>query len=111
MQAFVVTLTRAGEDNKNFRLTDLEQTFQSFVGADYDLQDAVASADEIKSAAREANGQQFYDYTVEGSETVYMSSITVSGGKVFALFVCSPAKAFKGAKPTMRTMLDSFTIL
>ena len=107
----MITLGRAGEDNKNFRLSDLESTFQSFVGADYDLQDAVASADEIKSASREKDGQQFYDYVVEGSEAVYMASITVSLGKVYALFVCSPARAFKAAEPTMRKMLDSFTIL
>lgn len=38
LQAFVVTLGRAGEDNKSFRLTDTDTTFQGFVGADYDLQ-------------------------------------------------------------------------
>jgi hypothetical protein len=34
----VITLTRAGEDDKSFRLTDIDSTFQSFTGADYDLQ-------------------------------------------------------------------------
>jgi hypothetical protein len=28
----------AGEDNKNFKLTDLDSTFASFAGADYNLQ-------------------------------------------------------------------------
>jgi hypothetical protein len=71
----------------------------------------VASADEIKSAAREAYGSQFYDYVVEGSNAVYMASITVNAGKVFALFVCSPAKSFRASQPTMRKMLDSFHTL
>jgi hypothetical protein len=37
-RAFVITLTRAGEDDKSFRLTDIDSTFASFAGADYDLQ-------------------------------------------------------------------------
>jgi hypothetical protein len=37
-RAFVITLTRAGEDDKSFKLTDMDQTFASFAGADYDLQ-------------------------------------------------------------------------
>ena len=37
-RAFVVTLARAGEDNKSFRLTDLDSTLSGFAGADYDLQ-------------------------------------------------------------------------
>lgn len=108
VQAFVVTLARAGEDNKSFRLTDLDQTFQSFVGADYDLQDAVGSAEEIKSASRDEAGQQFYDYVVEGSEAVYMASITVAYGKVFALFVSTPARQYKANEATMRAMIQSF---
>lgn len=37
-RAFVITLGRAGEDNKSFRLTDLDSTFAGFAGADYSLQ-------------------------------------------------------------------------
>ncbi len=37
-RAFLITLTRAGEDNARFRLTDLESTLNSFASADYDLQ-------------------------------------------------------------------------
>jgi hypothetical protein len=37
-RAFVITLTRAGEDDKSFKLTDIDSTFASFAGADYDLQ-------------------------------------------------------------------------
>lgn len=111
MQAFVVTLGRAGEDNKSFKLSDLENTFQSFVGADYDLQDAVASADEIVSSRRDVEGQVFYDYLVPGSDAVYRACITVSGGKVFALFVSSPARAFKGNQDTIDKMIASFRTL
>ena len=34
----MIVLGRAGEDNKSFRLTDVDQTLQGFAGADYNLQ-------------------------------------------------------------------------
>eukprot|EP00983_Pelagomonas_calceolata_P110462 1159673-Pelagomonas_calceolata.AAC.3 len=37
-RAFVITLGRAGEDNKAFKLSDLDSTFAGFSSADYDLQ-------------------------------------------------------------------------
>lgn len=37
MTAFVVTFGRAGEDDKNFKLGDVDSTLQGFSGADYDL--------------------------------------------------------------------------
>ena len=36
--AFTVTFGRAGEDNKRFKLGDIEGTLQGFAGADYQLQ-------------------------------------------------------------------------
>jgi hypothetical protein len=38
MKAFVIALGRAGEDAKAFKITDVEGTFASFAGADYDIQ-------------------------------------------------------------------------
>lgn len=111
MQAFVIALARAGEDNKSFRLTDLDSTFNSFAGADYDIQDAVSSADEITSTKRDVAGQPFYDYYVPGSDSVYRATITVSGGKVFAMFVSSPARKYKENESTITTMIESFRTL
>lgn len=36
-QVFVITLGRAGEDNRSFRLTDIDSTLAGFAGADYDM--------------------------------------------------------------------------
>lgn len=36
-QVTVITFGRAGEDNKSFRLTDIETTFAGFAIADYDM--------------------------------------------------------------------------
>jgi hypothetical protein len=111
LQAFVITLSRAGEDNKNFKLSDTDQTFSSFTGADYDLQDAVTSADGIQASKRDVEGKQFYDYVVEGTEAVYYVTVTVDMGKVFAFFVSSPAKSYRGSKQTMEKMIESFKLL
>jgi hypothetical protein len=63
-RAFVITLGRAGEDNKSFRLTDLDSTFAGFAGADYALQDALGDASEITRSEREADGITFYQYDI-----------------------------------------------
>lgn len=36
-QVFVITLGRAGEDNRSFRLNDIDSTLAGFAGADYDM--------------------------------------------------------------------------
>lgn len=36
-QITVVTFGRAGEDNKSFKLTDIDTTIAGFAGADYDM--------------------------------------------------------------------------
>ena len=36
-QVFVIVLGRAGEDNRSFRLTNVDSTLSGFAGADYDM--------------------------------------------------------------------------
>ena len=36
-QVFVITLGRAGEDNRSFRITNVDATLEGFAGADYDM--------------------------------------------------------------------------
>lgn len=110
LQAYVITLTRAGED-KVFKLSDPESTLSSFAGADYDLNDAVTAAEDIRSSKRDEGGRIFYDYEVEGLEVVYYVSVTVDQGKVFALFVSSPVKNFSRSKDTMASMIKSFELI
>jgi hypothetical protein len=69
LQAFVITLTRAGED-KVFKLSDPDATFTSFSGADYDLNDAVTTADEIQTSQRDEDGRKFFDYIVRPAADV-----------------------------------------
>jgi len=110
-RASVITLGRAGEDNKSFKLTDLDSTFAGFAGADYDLQDALSAATEIGKSQREVDGITFYDYDIDSPETRYLASITVKGGKVFALFVKSPARNFNSSEDKLRHILTTFKLL
>jgi hypothetical protein len=110
-RAFVITLTRAGEDDKSFRLTDIDQTFASFAGADYNLQDALNDAEDIVKTEAERNGIKFYDYEIQSPAYHYLSSVAIKDGKVFALFVRSPSKTFAASESNLRHIVDTFRLL
>jgi len=110
-RAFVITLTRAGEDNKSFRLTDIDSTFAGFAGADYDLQDALSNASNVGKGKREVDGIEFYDYDIESPDFRYLSSIAVKNGKVFALFVRCPSRSFKASEDKLRHIVSTFKLL
>ncbi len=55
-QVTVITLGRAGEDNKSFRLNDIDSTISGFAIADYGIQDAVQSGTQT-TRTREVVGQ------------------------------------------------------
>ena len=64
--AYVITFGRAGEDNKKFKLGDVERTLEGFAGADYNLQDALTAATDKKAVKRAGDGPEYYDYEVVG---------------------------------------------
>lgn len=97
-QVFVITFGRAGEDNKSFKLTDIDSTIAGFAGADYDMQDAL-SMGEKKTSQREVNGQLFFDIEIESPDAQYLSTVTVMQGKVYACFVKSPARVRPSSSP------------
>ena len=107
-QAYVITFGRAGEDNKKFKLGDVERTLEGFAGADYNLQDALTAATDKKAQRREGSEQEFYDYEVAGPDFTYLAAVTLNSGKVFALFVSSPTKSFKSDEGALRHIVESF---
>ena len=110
--AYVITFGRAGEDNRSFKLGDVEKTLEGFAGADYDLQDALTASTDKKAVKRAApDGADFYDYEVSGPDSVYLASVTLKGGKVFALFVSTPTKAFAADEAKLRRIVESFKTL
>jgi len=110
-QAFVIVLSRAGEDNKSFQLKDTESTFSGFVIADPDLQEALETADEVNQSSRTVGGLNFFDYEIKGSQTNYLSSITVNNeGKLFALFVKAPTATFNKDKASLENIVKTFKL-
>lgn len=107
----VVTFGRAGEDNKSFKLTDIETTVQGFAGADYDLQDAIALETGRKNEQREFNGEPYYDIQIDSPDVTYLITVTVNYGKVFALFVKSPTKLFAQDEEKLRRIQETFRTL
>jgi hypothetical protein len=108
-QAFVITLGRAGEDNRSFRLTDIDSTLAGFAGADYDMLDALTDAAvERTDSTREVNGQLYFDVDFASPNVQYLASITVSAGKVFAMFVKSPARMFAESESDLRRIRSTF---
>eukprot|EP00878_Enallax_costatus_P000483 GHUV01000575.1.p1 GENE.GHUV01000575.1~~GHUV01000575.1.p1 ORF type:complete len:249 (+),score=50.67 GHUV01000575.1:148-894(+) len=110
-RAFVISLARAGEDNKSFRLTDIESTFASFAGADYDLQDAISDATSTDKSESEKDGVKFFNYDIASPAYRYLSSIAVKDGKVFALFVRSPSRLYANAEPDLKHIVATFKLL
>lgn len=113
LQAFVVQLARAGEDNKSFRLGDFETTFYSFSGADSDIQDALETSPLGLQAVerRTDKGQVFYDYILESPSCVYRATITTAFSKVFAFMVRSSPRQWATDREQMDRMMYSFTTL
>lgn len=107
-QAFVITLGRAGEDNRSFRLTNIDSTLEGFAGADYDMLDALTDAVSRTDSSREENGQLYYDVDFASPDVHYLASITVSYGKVFAMFVKSPARMYAESESDLRRIRSTF---
>ena len=107
----VVTFGRAGEDNKSFKLTDIETTVQGFAGADYDLQDAIALETGRTNGTREFNNEPYYDIQIDSPDVTYLITVTVNYGKVFALFVKTPTKLFQQDEEKLRRIQDTFRTL
>lgn len=108
---FVITLGRAGEDYATFQLRDVDSTFQGFVGADYELQDAMTDAVNIERGEREEGGRRYFDYRVEAPDVQYDASITTARGRVYALFVRTPLRDLKADPGLPKRITQSFRTL
>ena len=72
-------------------------------------QDALVSATgENVTSEREVGGQLYYDVQIDSPDVQYLSVVTVNQGKVFALFVKSPTKAFKADEAMLRHVAETF---
>ena len=110
-KVYVVSLSRLGEDvGKGYNAAkDLDKTLQGLAISDYNLQDALNTAEDIVVNKRELeNGQAFFDVDILSSIR-YMATLTSDGGgRFYAMFISAPEKAFESDRPLFETMRKSF---
>ena len=110
-RVYVVSLSRLGEDvGKGYNAAkDLDKTLQGLAISDYNLQDALNTAEDIVVNKRELeNGQAFFDVDILSSIR-YMATLTSDGGgRFYAMFISAPEKAFESDRPLFETMRKSF---
>lgn len=58
--------------------------------SDYNLQDAIIGADSTEVSEREVDGQTFVDFDLYGFFGAYFVTVTVYGGRIYAVFSVVP---------------------
>ncbi|XP_052171302.1 thylakoid lumenal 19 kDa protein, chloroplastic [Diospyros lotus] len=77
--------------------------------SDVDLQDLIASADDVRSEEKkDENGQVYYVYEIDGVGAHSLISVTCSNNKLYAHFVNAPAPEWNRDQETLRHLHESF---
>ena len=63
------------------------------------------------SSEHEIDGQLYYDIQIDSPDLTYLIAVTVNMGKVYALFVKSPTRAFKAEEENLRHAAKTFRTL
>jgi hypothetical protein len=108
--AYVVVLSRAGEDNQRFEEEATERTFSSLAGSETKLSDAFSSADSLTSSKRTVKGKTFVDFDLRSPATNYLASFTSDQGKLFALVIRSTPAQTRKDEASLKAMLASFRL-
>lgn len=109
-RAIVITFGRDGEDNAQYRPGDLDRTLRGFAGTDSELMEAYESADEVSSDKVNRFGGIYYTYFINAPDVKYRASVTVNNGKMFALFVRTPVKAWDSGRKDVEHLLETFNV-
>ena len=106
---YVVVLARLGEDLKGYSVTDVERALGGIAVSDYELQDAISAAGQVKFTEREVNGQSFFDLNLVGGPSTYLGSLTNDGyGRYYAFFITASPKSADENKATYEKIRQSF---
>ena len=77
--------------------------------SDVDLQDLIASADNVASDERkDESGQLYYVYEIEGAAAHSLISVTCANNKLYAHFVNAPTPEWNRDKDMLRHVHESF---
>lgn len=77
--------------------------------SDVDLQDLIASADQVASEERKDDkGQLYYVYEIDGAGSHSLISVTCANNKLYAHFVNAPTPEWNRDEETLRHIHESF---
>merc|ERR1711990_362772 len=102
-KVYCVTLTgynRLKEDRQGI-LSDLALS-------DYNLQDAIVAADSVEVVDRDVNGQTYVDFDLYGFFGAIFASVTVYGGRLYAVFSVVPDTLVEKDKEQAKRLRNSF---
>lgn len=90
---------------------DRQDILSDLALSDYNLQDAIVGADSIEVADRDVNGQTYVDYDLYGFFGAIYVSITVYGGRLYAVFSAVPDTLVETDKEQAKRLRNSFGVI
>lgn len=80
--------------------------------SDVDLQDLIASADNVTTEEKkDERGQVYYVYEIDGAGAHSLITVTCANNKMYAHFVNAPTPDWNRDQDTLRHLHDSFKTL
>ncbi|GJN03750.1 hypothetical protein PR202_ga21227 [Eleusine coracana subsp. coracana] len=90
-------------------LAPLGAVLDNLALSDVNLQDQIASADDVSKAQREdGNGQVYYEYEIAGAGAHSLISVTCARNKLYAHFVMAPNAEWGRDEAVLRRLHQSF---
>eukprot|EP01018_Ginkgo_biloba_P035182 Gb_20026 [translate_table: standard] len=90
-------------------LAPMDTVLNNLALSDVNLQDMIASADNIKSSERTgANGQLYYDFEIDSPVAHSLITVTCAKNKLYAHFVNAPVQDWTKDETMLKHIHDSF---
>lgn len=90
---------------------DRQSLLNDLALSDYNLQDALIGADNIEVSEREVDGQTFIDFDLYGFFGAIFASVTVYGGRLYAVFSNVPDSVLEKDKDQGKRLRNSLQII
>eukprot|EP00963_Diacronema_lutheri_P000778 scaffold47_cov334-Pavlova_lutheri.AAC.8 len=79
--------------------------------SDYDLQDILSGAEDVKIHERQVEGITYVDYDIYSYKTNVLASVAADGGRLYAWFCWIPTSKWEQDEKMARELRDSFGVI
>lgn len=90
------------------RLPPQDNVLTNLALSDVNLQDQIATADEVVQTTRNEDGQLYYDFEIESPVGHSLISVTCTNNKLYAHFVNAPSSDWTRDQSALRRIHESF---